>query len=69
MQKDVILTPEGLENLKKEIETLSTDRRREVLAREFADRPAELKSALDELTETMAAFESARDPDDLIGPA
>ena len=42
MQKDVILTPEGLENLKKEIETLSTDRRREVAerikeAREFGD--------------------------------
>ena len=33
MQKDVILTPEGLENLKKEIETLSTDKRREVAAR------------------------------------
>ena len=42
MQKDVILTPEGLENLKKEIETLSTVRRREVAqrikeAREFGD--------------------------------
>ncbi len=42
MQKDVILTPEGLENLKKEIETLSTDKRREVAerikeAREFGD--------------------------------
>src|SRR4029079_6354795 len=33
MQKDVILTPEGLENLKKEIETLSTTKRREVAAR------------------------------------
>ena len=42
MQKDVILTPEGLENLKKEIETLSTDKRREVAerikeARDFGD--------------------------------
>ena len=42
MQKDVILTPEGLEKLKLEIETLSTDKRREVAerikeAREFGD--------------------------------
>ena len=42
MQKDVILTPEGLENLKKEIEHLSVDKRREVAerikeAREFGD--------------------------------
>ena len=42
MQKDVLLTPEGLENLKKEIETLSTEKRREVAerikeAREFGD--------------------------------
>jgi len=42
MQKDVILTPEGLENLKKEIEFLSTEKRREVAARikearEFGD--------------------------------
>ena len=42
MQKDVILTPEGLENLKKEIEYLSNDKRREVAerikeAREFGD--------------------------------
>ena len=42
MQKDVILTPEGLENLKKEIEFLSTTKRREVAerikeAREFGD--------------------------------
>jgi transcription elongation factor GreA len=42
MQKDVILTPEGLEKLKVEIETLSTDKRREVAqrikeAREFGD--------------------------------
>ena len=42
MQKDVILTPEGLEKLKQEIEYLSTDKRREVadrirIAREFGD--------------------------------
>ena len=42
MQKDVILTPEGLENLKQEIEHLSTTKRREVAerikeAREFGD--------------------------------
>ena len=42
MQKDVILTPEGLEKLKEEIEHLSTTKRREVAerikeAREFGD--------------------------------
>ncbi len=42
MQKDVILTPEGLEKLKQEIEHLSVERRREVAerikeAREFGD--------------------------------
>ncbi|MBA2512940.1 MAG: transcription elongation factor GreA [Solirubrobacterales bacterium] len=42
MQKDVILTPEGLEKLKREIEHLSTEKRREVAqrikeAREFGD--------------------------------
>jgi transcription elongation factor GreA len=42
MQKDVILTPEGLEKLKAEIEYLSVDKRREVAgrikeAREFGD--------------------------------
>ena len=42
MQKDVLLTPEGLENLKKEIEHLSTTKRKEVAerikeAREFGD--------------------------------
>jgi transcription elongation factor GreA len=42
MQKDVILTPEGLEKLKSEIEHLSTEKRREVAqrikeAREFGD--------------------------------
>jgi transcription elongation factor GreA len=42
MPKDVILTPEGLSNLKAELEQLSTTRRREVAARikearEFGD--------------------------------
>jgi transcription elongation factor GreA len=42
MQKDVILTPEGLEKLKLEIEHLSSEKRREVAerikeAREFGD--------------------------------
>ena len=42
MQKDVILTPEGLEKLKQEIQYLSSDKRREVAerikeAREFGD--------------------------------
>ena len=42
MPKDVILTPEGLANLKSELDHLSTDRRREVAARikearEFGD--------------------------------
>jgi transcription elongation factor GreA len=42
MPKDVILTPEGLANLKSELETLATVRRREVAgrikeAREFGD--------------------------------
>jgi len=42
MPKDLILTPEGLERLKEELEHLSTERRREVAARikearEFGD--------------------------------
>src|SRR3712207_9094587 len=42
MQKDVILTPEGLEKLKQEIEYLSGEKRREVAerikdAREYGD--------------------------------
>ncbi|MCA1690478.1 MAG: transcription elongation factor GreA, partial [Actinobacteria bacterium] len=42
MAKDVILTPEGLEKLKAELDHLSTDKRREVAerikeAREFGD--------------------------------
>jgi len=45
----------------------ATERRRETLAKEFAERPAELGAALNELKETMARFESARDPDDLLG--
>jgi hypothetical protein len=40
--------------------------RREALNRELAGRLDELNSALDELTETKASFDSARDPDDLI---
>jgi hypothetical protein len=43
------------------------ERRRETLAKEFADRPGELGAALDELRETMAAFENAREPSDLSG--
>ena len=43
------------------------EKRREVLAKEFADRPGELEAALDELRETMAAFENARDPSELSG--
>jgi hypothetical protein len=42
------------------------ERRREVLNGEFAGRPDDRNSALDERTETMASFESARDPGDLI---
>jgi hypothetical protein len=41
-------------------------RRRDALNREFAGRPDELNSTLDELTEITASFASARDPDDLI---
>jgi transcription elongation factor GreA len=42
VEKDVILTPEGYEKLQKELETLTTDRRRDVAdrireAREFGD--------------------------------
>jgi hypothetical protein len=43
------------------------ERRREVLTSELAGRPDELGSALGDLAETMAGFEGARDPDDLIG--
>ena len=39
--------------------------RREALIRELAGRHDELTPLLDELTEAMASFESARDPDDL----
>ncbi len=39
--------------------------RREVLRSEFVGRPDELNAALDEITETMANFERAGDPDDL----
>jgi transcription elongation factor GreA len=42
VEKDVILTPEGFDKLQKELETLTTDRRRDVAdrireAREFGD--------------------------------
>jgi hypothetical protein len=43
------------------------EKRREILAKEFTDRPTELGAALDELRETMAGFENARDPSDLSG--
>jgi hypothetical protein len=45
----------------------ATERRREMLRSKFAGRPDELNAALDELAETMASFERARDPDDLMG--
>ena len=45
----------------------ATERRREILKSKLAGRPDELNSALDELAETMASFERARDPDDLMG--
>jgi hypothetical protein len=41
--------------------------RAEILKSEFAGRPDALNSALDELAETMASFERARDPEDLSG--
>jgi hypothetical protein len=44
-----------------------TARDRELPRRDLADRPSELKTAPAELTEAMARFESARDPDDLPG--
>ncbi len=39
--------------------------RRDALKSELAGRPAEFDAALDELAETIAGFERARDPDDL----
>jgi hypothetical protein len=42
-------------------------RRREMLEKQFAERPAELDAAIAELTATMASFEAAREPDDLLG--
>ena len=41
--------------------------RREMLEQEFAGRPAELYAAIAELTDTMASFAAAREPDDLLG--
>jgi hypothetical protein len=43
------------------------EKRREILASEFTDRPTDLGAALDELRETMASLENARDPSDLAG--
>ena len=42
-------------------------RRHEMLEHEFAGRPAELAAAIAELTDTMARFAAAREPDDLLG--
>ena len=41
------------------------DRRCLALEQKFTGRPAELALALDELSETMAGFEGARDPEEL----
>ncbi|HEY0912465.1 MAG TPA: hypothetical protein VGD75_19765, partial [Bradyrhizobium sp.] len=41
-------------------------RRRDMLEKEFAERPAERDAAIAELTDTMACFEAAREPDDLL---
>ena len=48
-------------------QAVSQAMRRASLAKEFFERPAELSAALDELKETMAGFENARDPSDLGG--
>jgi hypothetical protein len=42
-------------------------RRRDMLEKDFAERPAELEAAITELTDTMACFAAAREPDDLLG--
>jgi hypothetical protein len=42
-------------------------RRRDMLAQEFAERPAEFDAAIAELTDAMARFAAAREPDDLLG--
>ena len=65
MPKDVILTPEGLEKLKDELELLSTEKRREVAerikeAREFGD-IAE-NSEYDDAKNEQAMLESADRP-------
>jgi transcription elongation factor GreA len=61
VQKDVILTPEGLEKLKEEIEFLQTEKRREVAerikeAREFGD--ISENSEYDEAKNEQARLES-----------
>jgi hypothetical protein len=43
------------------------EKRRKTLNQEYAGRPSELTIALDELKDTMASFEAARDPGDLTG--
>ena len=62
MPKDVILTPEGLEKLKDELELLSTEKRREVAerikeAREFGD--ISENSEYDDAKNEQAMLESA----------
>jgi len=42
-------------------------RRRDMLEQEFAERPAEFDAAIAELTDAMARFAAAREPDDLLG--
>src|SRR3978361_824775 len=79
MQKDVILTPEGLEKLKQEIENLSTTKRREVAerikeAREFGDisENSEYDDAKNEqamLEARIATLEDKPPPASVITPA
>ncbi len=42
------------------------ERRRDTLGKEFSGSPDKLDAALDELKETMAGFEAAHEPDDLV---
>ena len=63
MQKDVLLTPEGLDKLKAEIEYLSNDKRREVAerikeAREFGD--ISENSEYDDAKNEQALLDEAR---------
>lgn len=43
------------------------EQRRETLCAELVASPAELTAALEDLRDTMASFEQARDPDDIVG--